>query len=276
MSRPEAIAPPEIFYNVEEAQKYASNSRMIEIQSEMSSRAIDLLNLSMGQSAFLLDIGCGSGLSGEVISERGHMWVGVDISQSMLDVAVEREVEGDLVCADMGDGLMFRTGAFDGAISISAVQWLLNQDKSYHSAPKRIAKFFTSLYKCLVRGGKAILQVYPETPLQMELLTTAAMKAGFSGGLVIDYPNSTKAKKYYLCLCAGTAELNYQVPAALTDEKEDKIQFSAGQKTKKSSKPKNRAATHRDWVLQRKERLRRKGIQVKPDSKYTGRTRVKF
>ena len=29
------------------------------------------------------------------------------------------------------------------------------------------------------------------------------MKAGFSGGLVIDYPNSTRAKKYFLVLEAG-------------------------------------------------------------------------
>lgn len=26
------------------------------------------------------------------------------------------------------------------------------------------------------------------------------MKAGFSGGIVVDYPNSTKAKKYFLVL----------------------------------------------------------------------------
>lgn len=35
------------------------------------------------------------------------------------------------------------------------------------------------------------------------MITSAAMKSGFSGGLVIDYPNSTKAKKYYLVLEAG-------------------------------------------------------------------------
>lgn len=40
----------------------------------------------------------------------------------MLDVAVEREVEGDVALADMGQGLPLRGGAFDGAISISAVQ----------------------------------------------------------------------------------------------------------------------------------------------------------
>jgi 18S rRNA (guanine1575-N7)-methyltransferase len=32
------------------------------------------------------------------------------------------------------------------------------------------------------------------------MITSAAMKSGFSGGLVVDYPNSTKAKKYYLVI----------------------------------------------------------------------------
>ena len=32
---------------------------------------------------------------------------------------------------------------------------------------------------------------------QLELITAQAMKAGFTGGLVVDYPNSTKAKKYF-------------------------------------------------------------------------------
>ena len=50
----------------------------------------------------------------------------MDISGAMLDVALDREVEGDLAVGDLGQGLPFRTGTFDGAISISAVQWLCN------------------------------------------------------------------------------------------------------------------------------------------------------
>jgi 18S rRNA (guanine1575-N7)-methyltransferase len=68
--------------------------------------------------------GCGSGLSGETLSEDGHHWIGLDISASMLHVAVEREVEGDLLLGDMGQGLGLRSGVIDGAISISAVQVL--------------------------------------------------------------------------------------------------------------------------------------------------------
>lgn len=65
-------------------------------------------------------------------------------------VACEREVEGDLFLWDMGDGLGFRPGTFDGVISISALQWLCNADKSYHKPHKRLLKFFTSLYACMV------------------------------------------------------------------------------------------------------------------------------
>lgn len=51
---------------------------------QMSERAIELLLLPENQPCFLLDIGCGSGLSGSVLEEQGHVWVGMDISTAML------------------------------------------------------------------------------------------------------------------------------------------------------------------------------------------------
>jgi len=50
----------------------------------MTYRALELLNLPSDQPAFLLDIGCGSGLSGEILDEEGYIWAGVDIAPSML------------------------------------------------------------------------------------------------------------------------------------------------------------------------------------------------
>uniref|UniRef100_A0A7M4FUT0 18S rRNA (guanine-N(7))-methyltransferase n=1 Tax=Crocodylus porosus TaxID=8502 RepID=A0A7M4FUT0_CROPO len=193
--RPEHRGPPELFYDAAEARKYTQNSRMIEIQTQMSQRAVELLGLPEDQPCFLLDVGCGSGLSGDYISEEGHYWVGMDISSAMLDVAVEREVEGDLLLADVGHGIPFRPGTFDGCISISAVQWLCNADKKTHSPPKRLYRFFSTLYSALARGSRAVLQLYPENSEQLELITAQAMKAGFTGGMVVDYPNSAKAKK---------------------------------------------------------------------------------
>ena len=74
--RPEHTAPPEIFYNEEEARKYTDNTRMIAIQTKLTERALELLSLPQdGTPRLLLDLGCGSGLSGETITEHGHGWV---------------------------------------------------------------------------------------------------------------------------------------------------------------------------------------------------------
>tara|TARA_B110000503_G_C6871722_1_gene298960 strand:- start:10 stop:183 length:174 start_codon:yes stop_codon:yes gene_type:complete len=44
----------------------------------------------------------------------------------------------------------------------------------------------------------------------MDMITKSALKCGFNGGyinfikgVVIDFPNSTKSKKFYLCIDAG-------------------------------------------------------------------------
>jgi 18S rRNA (guanine1575-N7)-methyltransferase len=53
----------------------------------MTHRALELLMLPPDEPAFLLDIGCGSGLSGEILDEEGYMWTGVDIAPSMLGMS---------------------------------------------------------------------------------------------------------------------------------------------------------------------------------------------
>ena len=95
---------------------------MIAIQRELTERAVEILAIPPEKPRLLLDIGVGSGISGNVLSEYEHMWIGVDISRGMLEVAArDEENEGDLIQRDMGHGFGFRPGTFDGAISISAL-----------------------------------------------------------------------------------------------------------------------------------------------------------
>lgn len=268
--RPEHQAPPDIYYNESEAQKYTQNSRIMKIQEEMSERAMELLCLPEDENCLVLDIGCGSGLSGSVLEDNGHMWVGIDISKAMLSVAQDREMEGDLVLGDMGHGMPFRAGSFDGAISISALQWLCNADHSNHKPSKRLYKFFSTLFACLSRTARAVFQFYPENSNQIELVTAEAMKAGFYGGLVVDFPNSTKAKKFFLVLMTGGAA---PLPKALgTESNEDTIRFT--NKRERFSKLQGKSIKKsRDWILEKKERRRRQGKNTRVDSKYTGRKR---
>lgn len=270
--RPEHIAPATEYYSSKGAAKYATSSRINNIQTSLAERCLELLALPAEQPALLLDIGTGTGLSGEVLTTAGHHWVGFDVSSAMLDEALERDVQGDLIQADAGEGVPFRMGTYDGAISVSAIQWLCNADRSEHNPYKRMNMFFATLYASLRKSARAVLQFYPENAAQMELLTASAMRAGFSGGLLVDYPNSAKAKKYFLCLTAGPPMKGLAEPKPLGVEEDSQVKVGSRRPHKKGRKADD-GVTRKDWVISKKDRRRRQGHEVRPDTKFTGRKR---
>ncbi|GAA6039653.1 hypothetical protein JCM8097_002237 [Rhodosporidiobolus ruineniae] len=297
-NRPEHIAPPEVFYNATEATKYTNNSRVQSIQAEMTFRCLELLDLpqaamddDLPRPSFLLDIGAGSGLSGEILTEEGHQWVGMDISGGMLEVALEREVEGDLMLADIGQGIPFRPGSFDGAISVSVLQWLCNADTAANSPVSRLLRFFTDLFGCLRKGSRAVFQFYPESDEQVKFIMGQATKAGFGGGLCVDYPNSSKKKKFYLILFAGQPLVGgkpqpISIPQGLTDDGQggtvqyERKRADADVRKKMSRGSRKGKGKHgagesaKEYVTRKKELYRKKGKEGVPrDSKYTARSR---
>lgn len=275
--RPEHIAPPEIFYDYDEANKYTQNTRIMGIQESMSERALELLELrEKDGSQLILDLGCGSGLSSQCIEQFGHRWVGVDISEAMINVAKERREEGDLqdlqiVQSDLGDGLPFKPGSFDAAISISALQWLCNADKKSHNPARRLLRLFSTLYTCLTREGRAVFQFYPENPQQVELINQQALKAGFTGGIVVDNPDSTKTKKFFLVLSCGGS--SFKLPKAIDEAAEERNRQVKNERRERLKDVRKNGVKSRDWILKKKERRRRQGEETRKDTKYTGRKR---
>ena len=68
-----------------------------------------------------------------------------------------------------------------------------------------------------------MFQFYPENDRQVSLMVTQATKAGFTGGVVVDYPNSSKARKMYLVLmCGGSAA----IPRGLEDESAQEASYN--------------------------------------------------
>jgi len=120
-------------------------------------------------------------------------------------------------------------------------------------------------YSGLKRGGKAVLQFYPETEGQSATVMAEAKKAGFGGGIVVDYPESKKARKYYLCLVAGSTDANtFSTPLGLQEETDQKIKRRKGKKTE----------TRKEFIIRKKELYRKRGKEGVPyDSKYSGRKR---
>jgi 18S rRNA (guanine1575-N7)-methyltransferase len=53
--RPENEGPAELYYNDKRAAQYTSNTRVMSIQSAMSTRALELLNFPEGEPKLVLD-----------------------------------------------------------------------------------------------------------------------------------------------------------------------------------------------------------------------------
>ena len=276
----------------------------------MTGRAISLLGL--GSPSFVLDVGCGSGLSGCMLSstadEEGgpHVWMGMDISSAMLSTALERgdEVEGDLMLSDVGQGLPFRPGTFDGAISISAIQWLCNADSTDVSPQARLTRFFNTLYASLRRGARAVCQFYPRNDAQRHMISSTAIRAGFGAGLLEDHPG-TKNAKLFLVLTVGGGDVGGKGKAGditgvvkgmddvdILDPRPKSMKIAAaaatagvvrakaggrGQLLATATTTTTTTTTERKgsrrWILRKKSQMERKGKVVKPSSKYTGRSR---
>lgn len=263
-------------YDDIEARKYTTSSRIQNIQASMTTRALELLDLK--HPSLILDVGCGSGLSGEILSavdpsEGGpHTWIGMDVSPSMLDIALQRDVEGDLMLADIGQGVPFRAGSFDAAISISAIQWLCSAETSDTSPAGRLSRFFNGLYASLRRGGRAVCQFYPKNDTQRNMITQAAVRAGFGAGILEDDPG-TKSVKLYLVLTVGMAGGDGgsgDITGVVSNMDGIDIQ-DARRQVRASNKEMKKGS--KAWIVKKKEQMERKGKIVKSTSKYTGRKR---
>lgn len=141
------------------------------------------------------------------------------------------------------------------------MQWLFNAETSHptSSPPRRLGRFFESLYSALKNPSRAVLQFYPTSDDQIQLVTQAAQRAGFGGGIVVDYPNSKKARKVFLCLLVGGGT---QVPRGLDGDEQEaegaasrRVRFE-GKRERLGGKDKNgkrKNIKDKDWVLKKKE-----------------------
>jgi len=135
----------------------------------------------------------------------------------------------------------------------------LNAETSHptSSPPHRLDRFFTTLHSALRNPSRAIFQFYPSSDDQIQLITTAAQKAGFGGGIVVDYPNSHKAKKIFLCLFVGGGGRHQELPKGregnVEVENAAKFEKRRHRERAKDKHGKRKNVKDRDWVLKKKE-----------------------
>jgi 18S rRNA (guanine1575-N7)-methyltransferase len=103
-----------------------------------------------------------------------------------------------------------------------------------------------------------VLQFYPSSDDQIQLITSIAQRAGFGGGIVVDYPNSKKAKKVFLCLFVGSGSTHQQLPKGLEGgaEVDEKVKFERRRQRESKHRGKDgkrKSVKDRDWILKKKD-----------------------
>jgi SAM-dependent methyltransferase len=95
-----------------------------------------------------LDFGCGTGRSTRFVRDLGFETVGVDISQEMLDQALEADPDGDYRLISDDDPASLGDGAFDLVLSVFTFD-------NIPTAAKKI-NLFTALRGLLAPGGHLV------------------------------------------------------------------------------------------------------------------------
>lgn len=184
------------YYNDTEASRYTECAQTQQIQRDLTKECLLLLGdfVDLSKRQFLLNIGSGSGLCGSLLSQQNLEWIGTDISRAMLENANPNDEHVEMDC--LGVGLPFRNEMFDGAISVSAIQWVCVSA----SPEMKSFVFMKEMFRVLKWDTVFIAQCYPNTKEHARILQHAAVQAGFYGNLYTSLPHQSKAKKKFMCL----------------------------------------------------------------------------
>ena len=184
---------PLLYYKDSIFESYVNSKSLMRTQEKITRRALELLDLD--EDAFLLDIGMVCGFSTATLVALGYSAVGIDIHRGMLsyyDTLEFNPIESDFKY------LTFRPNSFDGALSISSVQWIFGIQNS-EDRKKTIQSFVLSLGIALKLDGKVVIQFYPRSDEQMKELGAEFIDSTlFEGTYVVDNPENPRKRKIYL------------------------------------------------------------------------------
>lgn len=192
---PEDFILPEVYYTEERARLYEQNSRIQKIQREMTQRALEILKIT--PPALFLDIGCGTGISMQVLKETGFEVIGIDIAEPMLAIARQKGLK--VFKADFTVQIPFDSNYFDFIISISTLQWIFQGFKPNIILEKGKTTV-AEMFRVLKPQGVAIIQFYPKNEEQL-VLAGKILRKKFQVTKIIDDPDIPKRKKIFL-LCS--------------------------------------------------------------------------
>jgi predicted TPR repeat methyltransferase len=119
--------------------------------------AADLLARHIRSNSTVLDVGCGTGLTGQQLRRVGFETLhGIDISAPSLETAAKKGVYASLVRTDLLEPLPFPNNAFDGAVCVGVLSYITGD------------ALFRELCRVVRPGGTLVLSHRTDLVVQRE------------------------------------------------------------------------------------------------------------
>lgn len=151
----------------------------------------------------ILDLGCGTGFSSEVLLENGFRVIGVDVLMDMLSKASQKKRElsfsniFELILADI-NYLPFRINSINHIVSISAYNFIIHEKRELGEKRKTLSNTARNLREILKNYGRIVIEFYPESDRELNLFTESFKNNGFDGFFVKSNPNQKSGQTFLL------------------------------------------------------------------------------
>ncbi len=143
----------------------------------------------------ILDIGCGTGYSSEIISSTGSRVIGIEISPDMI-YQIDKNSAIHPILADMRY-IPLRDSKINHAISISAFNFASEGGRTEEDFLTGIERSIIEVARNLSENGRVVIEFYP-TQKELEIFMKFLKQHHFTGGLLIENQGTKKEKKYLL------------------------------------------------------------------------------
>ncbi|MFX1481352.1 MAG: class I SAM-dependent methyltransferase [Promethearchaeota archaeon] len=160
-------------------------------------------DLTEASNLLILDLGCGTGFSSEILIENGFRVISVDILPDMILKAKEKKkkltkFKGlELILADINN-LPLKSDSIDHIISISAYNFIIHGKVNYGKKVKLLNDTADNLHKILKHHGRIIIEFYPKDERELSMFNKSFINNGFEGFMVKKNPKQNSGQTFLL------------------------------------------------------------------------------